>query len=71
MTEKKMQRYSISVSARTYDRLRAVVEGSLAAFVGDIVVSALDDPAIMERLIDRCHRCRRRRRGGVALAVVS
>ena len=55
MTEKKTQRYSISVSARTYDRLRTVVTGSLAAFVDDIVTTTLDDPAILARVVARCH----------------
>lgn len=54
MTEKKMQRYSISVSSRTYDRLRTVVPGSLATFVDDIVTTALNDPAILARVVARC-----------------
>ena len=54
MTEKKTQRYSISVSSRTYDRLRMAVTGSLAAFVDDIVVTALDDPAILARVVAKC-----------------
>lgn len=54
MTEKKTQRYSISVSSRTYDRLRMAVTGSLAAFVDDIVTTALDDPAILSRVGSRC-----------------
>ena len=55
MTEKKMQRYSISVSSRTYDRLRTAVTGSLAAFVDDIVTTALNDPAILARVVAKCH----------------
>ena len=55
MTEKKMQRYSISVSSRTYDRLRTVVGGSLASFVDNIVTTALDDPAILARVVAKCH----------------
>ena len=55
MIQKKTQRYSISVSARTYDRLRTAVTGSLAAFVDDIVVDTLDDPAILTRVVARCH----------------
>jgi len=56
MTEKKkMQRYSISVSSRTYDRLRMAVSGSLAPFVDDIVTTALDDPAILARAVAKCH----------------
>ena len=58
MTEKKMQRYSISVSSRTYDRLRSAVTGSLAGFVDDLVATALDDPAILARVVARC--CPRR-----------
>jgi hypothetical protein len=54
--KKKTQRYAISVSARTYDRLRSTVRGSLAGFVDEIVTSALADPAILARLLARCHR---------------
>lgn len=54
MTEKKTQRYSISVSSRTYDRLRAVVPGSLATFVDGVVLTALDDPEIRARLVAKC-----------------
>ena len=55
MTEKKTQRYSISVSSRTYDRLRTAVTGSpLATFVDGIVVTAFDDPAILSRVVARC-----------------
>ena len=50
----KIQRYSISVSSRTYDRLRMAVAGSLAAFVDDIVVTALDDPTILARVTAKC-----------------
>lgn len=49
-----MQRYSISVPAETYDRVRAAVPGNLAAFVDDLVTSALDDPAILARVVSRC-----------------
>ena len=49
-----MQRYSISVSSRTYDRLRTAVPGSLAAFVDNIVTTAFDDPAILARVVARC-----------------
>jgi hypothetical protein len=55
MTEKKTQRYSISVSSRTYDRLRTAVTGSVASFVDDIILKALDDPAILSRVVARCH----------------
>ena len=54
MIQKKTQRYSISVSSRTYDRLRTVVAGSLASFVDDIVTTALDDPAILARVVAKC-----------------
>ncbi len=54
MTDKKTQRYSISASSRTYDRLRAAVTGSLAGFVDDMVATALDDPAIIARLAAKC-----------------
>lgn len=57
VTEKKMPRYSISVSGEIYDRLRSVVvQGSVAAFVDDIVLGALDDPAITARLVAQCQR---------------
>ena len=55
MTEKKMQRYSISVSSRTYDRLRSVVAGSLAGFVDGLVENTLNDPAILARVVSKCH----------------
>ena len=55
MTVNKKQRYSISVSSRTYDRLRTAVTGSLAGFVDDIVASAIDDPAILARVAAQCH----------------
>ena len=54
--ETKAQRYSISVSAKTYDCMRAAAPGSLAEFVDDIVTSALDDPAILSRLLAKCPR---------------
>lgn len=53
--KKKTSRYAISVSGRTYDRMRAVAPGSLAEFVDDIVTSALDDPAILARVMAKCH----------------
>lgn len=52
---KKMNRYSISVSGTTYDRLRGAVDGSMASFVDGIVLGALNDPAILSRLLARCH----------------
>lgn len=54
MFVKKTQRYSVSVSSRTYDRLRTAVEGSLAGFVDDIVATAIDDPAILSRVVAKC-----------------
>ena len=54
MIQKKTPRYSISVSVRTYDRLRMTVTGNLAGFVDEIVESALDDPEILARLVARC-----------------
>lgn len=54
MSDHKVQRYSISVSSRTYDRLRAKVPGSLAGFVDDALVAALDDPVTLARLVAKC-----------------
>lgn len=54
--KKKTRRYSISVSAGTYDRLRTAVDESLAGFVDDLVLTALDDPTILARLVARCDR---------------
>ena len=51
---KKMNRYSISVAGTTYDRLRNAVDGSMASFVDGIVLGALNDPAILGRLLARC-----------------
>lgn len=64
MTTKKTQRYSISVSAKTYERVRSSVEGSVAGFVDDLVSDTLDDPVILSLLVDRC------RRGGADTLVV-
>jgi hypothetical protein len=54
-------RYSISVSGVIYDRLRISVYSrvtgeSLAAFIDDVVTSALDDPAIAARIVASCRR---------------
>jgi hypothetical protein len=50
-------RYSISVTGRTYDRLRAVVpHGDMARFVDEIVEATLDDPVTLVRLVARCWR---------------
>jgi hypothetical protein len=54
MSGKRKHRYSISVSADTYDRVQAVVNGSLSRFVDTIVETALSDPAISSRLVSRC-----------------
>ena len=56
-SDKKTHRYSISVSARTYDRLRTVVDGSLAGFVDNLVLTTLDDPANLVHLVARCQLC--------------
>lgn len=51
----KPKRYSISISGPTYDRLRSsVTSTSTQKFVDGILASALDDPAILARLIERC-----------------
>lgn len=55
MPKTKGDRYSISVSGRTYGRLRAAVpHGSLASCVDEFVMDALEDPAILERIIGTC-----------------
>jgi hypothetical protein len=52
---KKLNRYSISVTGQTYDRLRATVKSaSLQKFVNGILVSALDDPTIAARVTEKC-----------------
>ena len=56
---RRRQRYSVSVSRRTYERLRAAVPGSLAKFVDEIVAAALTDPSAKERLAARCRGGRR------------
>lgn len=50
------KRRSISVSGRTYDRLRSSVgEGaSIQKFVDAIVAGALDDPKILDRIVAKC-----------------
>jgi len=48
-------RYSISVAGPTYKRLRsAVPRGGVTGFVDDILTTALDDPAILARLVNKC-----------------
>jgi hypothetical protein len=55
MQAKQKQRYSISVSGQTYARLRtSVTSGSMHKFVDRILVGALDDPAILGRLVAKC-----------------
>jgi hypothetical protein len=55
----KRKRPSISVTGKIYDQLRArVAKASLAKFVEDAVRSALDDPTIRDRVLERC--CERR-----------
>jgi hypothetical protein len=50
--KKKLNRYSISVSGKTYERLREhVTSGSVASFVDEVVTMALDDPAISSRIV--------------------
>jgi hypothetical protein len=50
------KRYSISVSGPTYARLRASMKepASLPKFVNGIIVSALDDSTIRERVLAKC-----------------
>jgi hypothetical protein len=55
MPKTKGNRYSISVSGKTYDRLRAAVpRGGVASFVDEIVMNVLDDPAALGRLVAQC-----------------
>lgn len=49
------KRPSISVSRKTYERLRdAYPTGSLAALVDNLIASALNDPAACARLLALC-----------------
>jgi hypothetical protein len=49
------KRYSISVTGQTYAQLRSVVTAaSVQKFVDSLLVSALDDPETMGRLLRRC-----------------
>ena len=51
----KIKRYSISVCGETYERLRSTVSStSLQKFVDGILTTALDDPAILERVLGKC-----------------
>ena len=53
--KKKQKRYSISLSGKTYDRLRGTVTSpSLQKFVDAIMASALDDPTAMKHLVEKC-----------------
>ena len=50
-TRRNVNRPSISVSGKTYDRLRAAYPtGSLAALVDKWILTALDDPATAARM---------------------
>jgi hypothetical protein len=52
----KVNRFSISVSGKTADRLRsAVPKGDRAMFVDGILLSALDDETIRDRIVKKCH----------------
>ena len=49
------KRPSISMSGKRYDQLRAFVfETSLSKFVDSVVRSALDDPTIRDRVLEKC-----------------
>jgi hypothetical protein len=48
------KRFTISVSGRTYERLRRTAP-KIGPFVDQIVASALDDPKICERLVAVIH----------------
>jgi hypothetical protein len=51
------KRPSISVTGKTYERLRAAYPTtSLAAFVDDMIVKTLNDPAACARLAALCQR---------------
>ncbi len=52
------KRYSISVTGKTYERLREVVPAStnVCKLVDGLMASALADPAILASLLDRCFR---------------
>ena len=55
MSKRKTSRYSISVSGGTYDRLRITMpQGGVSGLVDDILTEALDDPAILARLVNKC-----------------
>lgn len=50
----KPPRYSISVSGKRYEQLRALAPGSVASFVDEFVLEALDEPAISTRILAAC-----------------
>lgn len=51
----KRSRYSISVSGRLYERLRAAVpSGSVAGRVDEIIRATLDDPDVSAETVSRC-----------------
>jgi hypothetical protein len=52
---RRLNRYSISMSGPTYERLRTSVKSvSLQKFVDGILTSALDDPTILTRMSEKC-----------------
>ncbi len=55
MKKSRRSRPAISVSGKTYERLRAAYPfGSLAAYVDSLIVSALDDPKTLANMVARC-----------------
>jgi hypothetical protein len=49
------KRYAVSVSGSTYARVRASVASvSTQKFVDGLIVSALDDPTICARVLEKC-----------------
>lgn len=57
MPKAKENRCSISVTGKTYERLRAAVpHGDMARVIDEIVAAALDDPAVAARLVAQCRR---------------
>jgi hypothetical protein len=53
-TAKKRARRSVSISGKTYGRLRHTVQGSIPAFVDGIVLTMLEDETILSRVTARC-----------------
>lgn len=53
--KKKPRRYSISVTGRFYEKLRAhVTDESVASFVDDVIASTLEDPTLSAQVLDAC-----------------